>query len=79
VAHGAVRVIEDQVSACDVMLVVIGSKWLNVVDETGRRRLDNPQDFVRIEVETALRLGKRVIPLLVHQTEMPHADALPNP
>jgi hypothetical protein len=45
----------------------------------GRRRLDNPQDFVRIEVESALRLGKRVIPVLVHKTEMPRADPLPEP
>jgi hypothetical protein len=74
-----VQVLEDQVSACDVMLVLIGSKWLTATDEMGRRRLDNPQDFVRIEVESALRLGKRVIPVLVHKTEMPRADALPEP
>jgi hypothetical protein len=74
-----VQVIEEQISACDVMLVMIGSKWLNAVDDVGRRRLDNPHDFVRIEVETALRLGKRVIPLLVHQTEMPRADTLSEP
>ncbi len=77
--HDFFRVIEDQVNTCDVMLVLIGSKWLNAIDEMGRRRLDNPQDFVRIEVESALRLGKRVIPLLVNKTEMPRADALPDP
>ena len=77
--HDFFRVIEDQVNTCDVMLVLIGSKWLNAIDEMGRRRLDNPQDFVRIEVESALRLGKRVIPLLVNKTEMPRGDALPDP
>jgi hypothetical protein len=72
-----VQVIEDKVNACDVMLVLIGPKWLPVTDEMGRRRLDNPQDFVRIEIESALRLGKTVIPVLVGNTEMPRADALP--
>jgi hypothetical protein len=74
-----VRVIEEQVNACDVMLALIGPKWLMAVDEMGQRRLDNPQDFVRIEIESGLRLGKRVIPVLVHKTEMPRADALPEP
>jgi hypothetical protein len=77
--HDFVQVIEDQVRACDAMLVLIGPKWLTVTDDVGRRRLDNPQDFVRIEVEAALRLNKRVIPLLVNKTEMPRADALPEP
>jgi hypothetical protein len=74
-----VRVIEEQVNACDVMLALIGPKWLTAMDEMGRRRLDNPHDFVRIEIESALRLGRRVIPVLVHKTEMPRADALPEP
>jgi hypothetical protein len=77
--HDFAGVIEDQVSACDAMLVLIGSKWLTVTDDVGRRRLDNPQDFVRIEVEAALRLNKRVIPVLVQKTEMPRAEALPEP
>jgi hypothetical protein len=72
-----VRVLEDQVSGCDVMLVLIGLKWLTGTDQMGRRRLDNPQDFVRIEIESALRLGKWVIPVLVHTTQMPRADELP--
>jgi hypothetical protein len=74
-----VRVIEDEVSLCDVMLVLIGPDWLTVVDEGGRRRLDNPEDFVRVEVGSALRFDKRVIPVLVHKAEMPRAEALPEP
>jgi hypothetical protein len=62
-----VRVLEDEVSSCDVMLALIGSKWLTATDEMGRRRLDNPQDFVRIEIESAIRFGKRVIPVLFAQ------------
>ena len=46
-----VRVIEEEVAACDVMLVLIGPDWLAVKDDQGQPRLDNPQDFVRIEVE----------------------------
>jgi hypothetical protein len=72
-----VRVLEQEVSACDVMLVLIGPDWLAAADEQGRRRLENPGDFVRIEVESALWLGKRVIPVLVQRAEMPRADALP--
>jgi hypothetical protein len=59
------------------MLTVIGNNWLDAADERGGRRLDNPNDFVRIEIESALKLGKRVIPVLVHQARMPHPDELP--
>src|SRR5262249_51208685 len=76
---GFVWGLEGQVGACDVMLALSGPKWLTATDEMGRRRLDNPEDFVRIEIESALRLGKRVIPVLVHKTEMPRAEALPEP
>jgi hypothetical protein len=48
-------VIEEKVSACDAMLALIGPHWLTVDDEAGRRRLENPEDFVRIEVESVLR------------------------
>jgi hypothetical protein len=74
-----VRVLEEQVGACDAMLVLIGPDWLTVADEAGRRRLENPEDFVRVEVGSALKFGKRVIPVLVQKTEMPRADALPEP
>ena len=43
-----VQVLEDRVRACDVMLVLIGPKWLTAIDEMGRRRLDDPQDFGRV-------------------------------
>jgi hypothetical protein len=72
-----VRMLESQVAQCDAMLTVIGNNWLDAADERGGRRLDNPNDFVRIEIESALKLGKRVIPVLVHQARMPHPDELP--
>jgi hypothetical protein len=74
-----VHAIEKQVSACDAMLVLIGPDWLTAADEQGRRRLDKLDDPVRLEVESALKFRKRVIPVLVQKTEMPRADALPEP
>src|ERR1700681_1370445 len=72
-----VRMLESQVAQCDAMLTVIGNNWLDATDERGGRRLDNPNDFVRIEIESALKQGKRVIPVLVHQARMPHPEELP--
>ena len=72
-----VRMLELQVAQCDAMLTVIGNNWLDATDEHGGRRLDDPNDFVRIEIESALKQGKRVIPVLVHQARMPHPDELP--
>jgi hypothetical protein len=72
-----VRMLESQVAQCDTLLAVIGHSWLNATDERGSRRLDDPNDFVRIEIESALKQGKRVIPVLVHEARMPHPDELP--
>jgi MFS transporter, SHS family, lactate transporter len=74
-----VRVLEEQVAQCDVLISVIGKSWIDARDETGARRLDNPDDFVRIEIESALAQDKRVIPVLVGQAAMPRADELPEP
>jgi Domain of unknown function (DUF4189)/TIR domain/Putative peptidoglycan binding domain len=72
-----VSMLESQVAQCDAMLTVIGNNWLDATDERGGRRLDDPHDFVRIEIESALKQGKRVIPVLVHQARMPHPNELP--
>lgn len=60
-----------------VELVVIGPRWLDAKGEDGYRRLDNPADFVRIEIEAALSQGMPVIPLLVSGARMPPGNALP--
>ncbi|MBC8263118.1 SUMF1/EgtB/PvdO family nonheme iron enzyme [Acidovorax sp.] len=73
-----VEVIEEAVGSCDVLIVLIGREWLTITDATGRRRLDNPQDFVRLEVATALDRNIRVIPALVGGSTMPHLADLPN-
>jgi hypothetical protein len=56
------RVIEDAVSSSAVMLVLIGDKWLTTTDPRGLQRLDNPDDYIRLEVEAALGHDIRVIP-----------------
>src|SRR4051794_6257510 len=65
------------VASCDVLLAVIGPKWLTVNDENGRRRLDDPNDYVRIEIEAALRRQILVVPILVDGANMPRVSDLP--
>ena len=72
-----VQVLGEQVANCDVLLAVIGKGWIEARDTTGARRLDYPEDFVRIEIASALNQGKRVIPVLMGDTPMPRADELP--
>ena len=59
------------VSSCDVLLALIGPQWLKITDEEGRCRLDNPGDYVRVEIETALTRKIRVIPILVDEPHWP--------
>lgn len=69
--------ISQAVAACRVLLVIIGPAWLSATDERGGRRLDNPDDIVRLEVEAALARGVRLIPILVEGTVMPGQRDLP--
>jgi ABC-type amino acid transport substrate-binding protein len=73
-----VEVISRAVGSCDVLLALIGNDWLTITDEHGRRRLDDPDDFVRLEIEAALTRHVRVIPILVDGARMPRADDLPD-
>jgi hypothetical protein len=73
-----VEVITRAVGSCDVLLALIGDQWLTITDEHGRRRLDDPDDFVRLEIEAALTRKVRVIPILVDGARMPRADELPD-
>ena len=72
-----VDAIEKSVSSCDALIAVIGRDWLVSSDEKGRRRLDNPEDFVRLEIATALKRDVIVIPVLVEDASMPKAVDLP--
>jgi hypothetical protein len=65
------------VAACQVLVAVIGPGWLAAADEQGRRRLDDPDDLVRLEVEAALTRGVRVIPVLTEGAVMPSQHDLP--
>ena len=58
-------------------VVIIGPRWLDIRDEAGQPRLQNPGDFVRQEVETGLGSGIPVIPVLVEGATMPPMQALP--
>ncbi len=64
--------------SCGVLLAVIGPRWASLQDDAGRRRLDDPNDYTRLEIATALaRPDVRVIPVLVEGAEMPAGEALP--
>jgi len=69
--------IRQAVSTCQVLVAVIGPRWLTATDEDGRRRLDDPDDFVRLEIVAALERGIRVIPILVEGAVMPREQELP--
>jgi hypothetical protein len=70
-------VLEQRLAECKVMLVLIGPGWLNATDEQGRRRLDDPDDWVRLEISHALRRDVAVIPVRVNGAELPPRAALP--
>lgn len=72
-------VISDTVGQCEILLAVIGKDWLKVTDDDGRRRIDNPNDYVHIEIATALNRRILVIPVLVENTSMPRSADLPEP
>jgi hypothetical protein len=72
-----VEAIEQAVDSCQALIVVIGREWLTIHDAAGHRRLDDPADFVRLELESALARNIRVIPVLVQDAPMPRADELP--
>lgn len=69
-------VIQERIAQCDVFLALIGPKW--ITDNEGRKRIHDENDYVRHEITTALRMGKRVIPVLLEGARMPVASELPS-
>jgi hypothetical protein len=72
-----VEVIAEAVSSCDLLIALIGQQWLTVTNAQGRRRLDDPEDFVRLEIQTALERNIRVIPALIRGATTPTSPELP--
>lgn len=73
-----VSAIEDAVSSCRVLLAIIGPHWSNMRNADGQRRLENPNDFVRLEIEAALKRGVPVIPVTVNGANWPPKETLPD-
>src|SRR5437763_9459997 len=69
--------LQKTLESCDLMLVLIGKDWAEVKDEEGRPRLLNPGDFVRLEIEAALKRDIVVTPILVQGAHMPAPEQLP--
>lgn len=72
-----VNQLEQAVAECNVLITLIGQNWIDVSDEQGNRRLDNPNDFVRIEIASALTRDILVLPVLVNGATMPTRTKLP--
>src|SRR5262245_58636967 len=72
-----VEVLDAALARCDVLLALIGRTWLTGTGPNPGRRLDDPRDFVRRELEAAVRRRIVVIPLLVQDAAMPRVDHLP--
>ena len=72
-----VKAIESNVADCGVLLAVIGPTWATITNADGARRLNDPNDFVVLEIASALKRDVPVIPVLVHGAKMPAPDQLP--
>ncbi len=72
------KAIDDNVSGCGVFLAIIGSQWATIAGPNGEHRLEDANDFVRLEVASALARNIAVIPVLVQEARMPHPDQLPD-
>jgi hypothetical protein len=68
--------LRSTVNQCDVLLALIGKRWLGESRE-GKPRIHDPNDWIRVEVSTAIQRGVRIIPILLDGTSMPPAEALP--
>ena len=69
--------LNQKVGECNVLIAVIGNQWIESDVPKGQKRIDDEKDFVRIEIEAALKRGIPVIPVLVRDAKMPGADELP--
>lgn len=71
------KAIRENVGGCSLLLAMIGPEWLETKSPGGTRRLDNENDYVRLEIATALGRDIPVVPVLIRGARMPKADQLP--
>jgi len=71
------EVIREAVESSALMIVLIGPEWLDFVDEAGKTRIHKPDDYVRLEIQTALECGVRVVPVLIDGADPPRQQRLP--
>jgi TIR domain len=71
--------INEAVGDCGALVALIGDQWLTVTDADGRRRIDDPTDIHRLEIEAALDRKVLLVPALVQDAHMPRAEELPEP
>jgi hypothetical protein len=69
--------LHDAVRSSDVLIAVVGPSWLTATDVNGRRRIDHPDDFVRVEIAAAIAQNKKLLPVLVGGASLPHGAQLP--
>lgn len=71
------EVLERRLADCRVLLALIGKRWLDARDDAGNRRLDDPNDWVRLEIGRALKRGVTVVPVRIEGADLPKKSALP--
>ncbi len=69
--------LKNAIKTANVVIIVIGKKWLKIADEDGRRRIDDPNDWVRKEIENAEKVNALIMPVLVDGAVFPNKNALP--
>lgn len=72
-----VSAVQAAIGSCQAVVALIGRDWLSIRDAGGQRRLDDPDDLVRVELEAALRHGVFLVPVLVEGARMPAPGELP--
>jgi chemotaxis protein histidine kinase CheA len=71
------QILQEHLASCDLLLVMVGRGWLDIKNAAGKIRLEEPSDFVRLEIESALKRNIPVTPVLVQGAQMPTVDQLP--
>jgi hypothetical protein len=71
------QILQEKLASCNLLLVLIGRDWIDAKNQSGRRRLEDPNDFIRLEIAAALKRNIPVTPVLLQGVQMPAAEQLP--